>query len=78
LADVARAVLNRVASFGPDIIVAELGDGIVGGYSVEQILSDGEIMSAVSSIVFCASDYVGVIGGQAVLARYGLKPDVIS
>lgn len=78
LADVARAILNRVSTFRPDVIIAELGDGVVGGYSVEQVLSDGEIMSAVASIVFCASDYVGVIGGQTVLADYGLAAAVIS
>jgi len=78
LADIARAVLNRVSSSGPDVIVAELGDGVVGGYAIEQILSDVEIMSVVTSIVFCASDYVGVIGGRAVLATYGLHAAVIS
>lgn len=78
LADVARAVLNKAASFEPDLIVAELGDGVVGGYGVGQILADAEIMSRVTSIVFCATDYVGVIGGIKVLRQYNLAPDVIA
>lgn len=78
LAPVAKAILNRLNSFSPDLIVVELGDGIVGGYSVDSVLRDEEIRQAVSSFVFCAGDYVGVIGGTAVLETLGLKADVIA
>jgi len=65
-------------SFAPDLIVVELGDGIVGGYSVDSVLKDAEIKSAVSCFVFCASDYVGVIGGVAVLKNLGIEVGVIA
>jgi hypothetical protein len=78
LAPVAKAILNHLNSFEPDLIVVELGDGIVGGYSVDSILQDAEIRNATSAFVFCASDYVGVIGGVAVLKNLGIGIDVVA
>ncbi|HEV7699035.1 MAG TPA: hypothetical protein VGO43_02300 [Pyrinomonadaceae bacterium] len=78
LASVAKAILNHLNSLSPQLIVVELGDGIVGGYSVEKVLSDADIMGAVSSFVFCASDYVGVIGGAAILKALGITIDVVA
>jgi len=78
LAGAARSLFNHINSFSPDLVVAELGDGIVGGYGVDAILRDPVIMGAVSSVVFCASDYVGVIGGKAVLADLGVNIDVVA
>ena len=78
LAEVAKAILNHLNSFEPDLIVVELGDGIVGGYAVDSVLRDFEIREAIKSFVFCASDYVGVIGGIAVLKNFGIKIDVVA
>jgi len=75
---VAKALINHVNTFGPDLIVAELGDGIVGGYGVDTILNDREITDAFSSFVFCAADYVGVIGGITVLRDFGVTIDVVA
>lgn len=78
LASVAKGILNHLNKCSPDLIVAELGDGIVGGYSVDSILRDAEIWAATSSFVFCASDYVGVIGGMTVLDAMGIDVDVVA
>jgi hypothetical protein len=78
LSPIAKGILNHLNSFGPDLIVVELGDGIVGGYAVDSVLRDDEIRSAISSFVFCASDYVGVIGGLAVLKEFGIDVDVVA
>jgi hypothetical protein len=78
LACVAKAILNHLNTFAPDMIVVELGDGIVGGYSVDSVLKDPEIQDAISSFVFCASDYVGVVGGITILKDFGIKVDVIA
>jgi hypothetical protein len=78
LAPVAKGILNHINEVRPDLIVVELGDGIVGGYSVETVLRDPEIRAAITSHVFCASDYVGVIGGRAVLESLGLDIDVVA
>lgn len=78
LAPVAKAVLNHLNTFDPDLIVIELGDGIVGGYSVDSVLKDEQIKAATTSFVFCASDYVGVIGGITVLSALDIDIDVIA
>jgi hypothetical protein len=78
LAPVAKAILNHLNSFSPDLIVVELGDGILGGYSVDTILSDRDIREAMTSLVFCTSDYVGVVGGRTVLDSFGLSIDVVA
>lgn len=78
LPSVAKAILNHLNSFEPDLIVVELGDGIIGGYSVDSVLKDAEIKKAISSFVFCAGDYVGVVGGMTVLKNFGIEIDVIA
>jgi hypothetical protein len=78
LAAVAKSILNYLNSVSPDMIIVEMGDGIVGGYSVDAVLRDEAIMRAVRSFVFCASDYVGVIGGAAVLNGFGITIDVVA
>lgn len=78
LPSIAKAIINQLNTYEPDLIVAELGDGIVGGYSVDSVLMDTELRAAISSFVFCASDYVGVIGGESVLDRLGIGIDVVA
>jgi hypothetical protein len=78
LAPIAKAIINHLNSFQPDLIVAELGDGIIGGYSVDTVLRDEEIRYAITSLVFCASDYVGVVGGITALDKMGIKIDVVA
>jgi hypothetical protein len=78
LSSMAKGIFNHVNSFEPDLIVAELGDGIIGGYGVDDILRDPELKDRISSLVFCASDYVGVVGGVATLRDVGIEISVIA
>ena len=78
LAPSAKAIIARLNEATPDLIVIELGDGILGGYSVETVFADIELLEATSALVFCASDYVGAWGGIELLRRKGVEVDVIS
>ncbi|MEO8574521.1 MAG: hypothetical protein ABI481_11165 [Pyrinomonadaceae bacterium] len=78
LSSIAKGLFNHLNTFEPDLIVAELGDGIIGGYGVDAILKDGEVKAAISSLVFCASDYVGVVGGVATLNGMGIEIGVVA
>jgi hypothetical protein len=78
LAPVAKGVIEELAKAGPDCAVIELGDGILGGYSVETIFNDAELMRATAALVFCASDFVGAWGGRELLAAQNVKIDVMS
>jgi hypothetical protein len=62
----------------PDLIVIELGDGILGGYSVESVFDDTELREATAATVFCATDYVGAWGGIELLRRRGIEIDLIA
>jgi hypothetical protein len=78
LAPTAKAIIGKLNEVSPDLIVIELGDGILGGYSVDTIFADLELLEATAAIVFCASDYVGAWGGIELLRRRGVEVDVIS
>jgi len=78
LAPVAKAIIAQLNESAPDLIVIELGDGILGGYSVESIFEDAELREAMSALVYCASDYVGAWGGIELFRRRGIKVDLVA
>jgi hypothetical protein len=78
LAPVAKAIIAKLNESSPDLVVVELGDGILGGYSVESVFDDEELRRATAALVFCASDYVGAWGGIELLGRRGIGVDVVA
>jgi hypothetical protein len=78
LAPMAKAIIAQLNESSPDVIVLELGDGILGGYAVESIFADVELREATAALVFCASDYVGAWGGIQLLQQRQMIADVIS
>jgi hypothetical protein len=78
LAPVAKAIIARLSESAPDLIVIELGDGILGGYSVETVFADAELRAATAALVFCASDYVGAWGGVELFRRRGIRVDLVA
>jgi hypothetical protein len=78
LASVAKTIVSRLNESSPDLIVIELGDGLLGGYSVDSVFDDVELREATAGLVFCASDYVGAWGGIELLRRRGIEIDVIA
>jgi hypothetical protein len=74
-----RGLLSELASRKPDVIVLELGDGLIGAYGVEAILMDAEIRKALTALVLCANDPVAAWGGAKILReQLGIEPTVIS
>jgi hypothetical protein len=68
-----------LASEKPDVIVFELGDGILGAYGVEAILMDPEIREALSAVVLCANDPVGAWGGVKLLREeFNIEPTAVT
>lgn len=78
LAPVAKAIITCLNESAPDMIVIELGDGILGGYSVDSVFDDAELREALAALVFCASDYVGAWGGIELFKRRGMTVDVVA
>lgn len=78
LAPVAKAIISKLNESAPDLVIIELGDGILGGYSVESVFDDEELRAATAAIVFCASDYVGAWGGIELFRRRRIDVDVVA
>ena len=74
-----RSLLTGLAAHEPDVIVLELGDGLLGAYGVEAILSDEAINDALTGVVLCANDPVSAWGGAKILReQYGIEPLVVT
>jgi len=74
-----RALLSSLADHRPDVIVLELGDGLLGAYGVEAILSDAAIREALTAVILCANDPVAAWGGARILREtFGIEPAVVT
>ena len=70
-----RSLLHALVQKQPDVIVVELGDGLIGSYGVDAILDDATIRQALSGVVLCANDPVAAWGGARLLEElYGIRP----
>lgn len=78
LGAVARAVVQELERATPDLILLELGDGVLGGYNTESVLAEETLRARTRCRVLCANDLVGAWGGQQMLAPIGHEPQVIS
>lgn len=78
LGGVSRAVVTRLDESAPDLIMLELGDGIIGGYNTGSILADDQIRSRTACRVLCANDLVGAWGGVQYLEERAHRPDILS
>jgi hypothetical protein len=78
LGPVARAVVQQLERSNPDMVLLELGDGIIGGYNTGSILADEHIRARTGARVLCANDLVGAWGGIQYLDGLGHRPDVYS
>ena len=74
-----RTMLTEMASGQPDVIVFELGDGLLGTYGVQSILYDTDIKAALTALVLSANDPVAAWGGVKLLReRFGIEPSVVT
>lgn len=75
LVTVAKTVLNALEG---DLAIVELGDGVVGRYHVESILTDAEIMGHITAVVVCAADIMAAYGAKIYLDKLGVRIDAFS
>jgi len=82
LAPVAKAIIARLNESAPDLIVIELGDGILGGYSVESVFEDDELRQAMTEhkaalLRYATYPYVETIDGLGTLTGARREQDAI-
>ena len=71
----AHAVLHSLAQHDthkPDVIIAELGDGLLGPYGVHSILKNSGIRALKLIHIVCATDPVGVSGAQHIFSQLAM------
>ncbi len=77
--ELTRALLTGLAQSKPDVIVLELGDGLLGAYGVGAILGDEEIRAALTAVVLCANDPVSAWGGVELLRKeFHIEPVLVT
>ncbi len=74
VASIARSIAARLSDV--DVIVMELGDGIMGHYKVERFFDDRDLMAHIDAVVFCASDLTAAWGGREYLSQKGVPVTV--
>jgi len=74
-----RTMLSEMTQGRPDVVVFELGDGILGAYGVEAILAEADIRQALSAVVLSANDPVAAWGGVKLLReRFDIEPCAVT
>jgi hypothetical protein len=74
-----RTMLTELAAGKPDVIVFELGDGILGTYGVDSILDCPDIRAVLTGVVLSANDPVAAWGGVKLLRdRFQINPCVVT
>jgi hypothetical protein len=76
ISSVAKSVIARLHDV--DVVVLELGDGMLGFYRVERFFEDRGLMAHVDAVIFCAADLTAAWGGKEYLERRGVGVTVFS
>ncbi len=78
IADISKTIINGLAEDKPDVIILELGDGIIGGYAVITYFDDEDIYRHTKVHICCANDPVGAFGAKRIFDDRGQRIDIIS
>jgi hypothetical protein len=74
-----RTMMTEMTQGRPDVVVFELGDGLLGAYGVEAILSAPDIRGALSAVILSANDPVAAWGGVKLLRdRFYIEPCAVT
>ena len=75
---ITKGAIDYLASFKPNFIVIEFGDGVYGEYGVMDSLKDKEIQKQVAAHIGCAHDPMGAAKLVEVCKEIGAPIDMIS
>ena len=73
---VAKTLAAHLSS-DSDVIVMELGDGLLGHYHVDSVLQDAGFMGRVAAVLYAAGDLMSAWGGLEWLRRQGVAVTAI-
>lgn len=75
---IAKGALNDLSELEPDVVVVELGDGLLGDYGVMGFFQDAEISGTITCNIVCALDPVGAWGITQLLKSDGIDVHLVS
>ncbi|MDY6778626.1 MAG: molybdopterin-guanine dinucleotide biosynthesis protein MobB, partial [Candidatus Nanohaloarchaea archaeon] len=73
-----HAVLDELSSRDLDLIIVELGGGLIDPNHVMEVLTADDIVKHTSTTILTAMDPVAAYGAVHLLEDYGIEPDVFS
>ena len=74
-----RTMLTEMTQGRPDVVVFEVGDGLLGAYGVEAILAADDIRRSLSAVILSANDPVAAWGGVKLLReKFGIEPCAVT
>jgi hypothetical protein len=76
LAPLSKSIINELAEDRPDVILLELGDGIIGGYGVMTYFDDEQLYAHTKVHILCANDPVGAFGAKRIFDERGQRIDI--
>ncbi|MCB9682279.1 MAG: hypothetical protein H6733_12500 [Alphaproteobacteria bacterium] len=76
--DVAQLMLAHLSQEAPDLIVLEMGDGLMGDYGVDEVLADPRFVRRCAGAVFAANDVIGAVAGARQLEAWGIPVRVVT
>ncbi|KPL15828.1 hypothetical protein AMJ74_00485 [candidate division WOR_3 bacterium SM1_77] len=78
VARITKGAIRELSRYEPDVILVELGDGILGDYGVFEFYRDGEIKAKITCNIVCALDPVGAWGISKIMEEGGISVHLIS
>jgi len=76
--EITKGAINYLQKFSPDIILFELGDGLLGEYKVLDMISEPEIKKHIKWHVTCANDPPGALKIFEISKKINLPANIIS
>ncbi|MCB9556773.1 MAG: hypothetical protein H6707_11770 [Deltaproteobacteria bacterium] len=73
-----RTLLAHLAQDNPDVIVLELGDGLLGAYGVDDIIADSGLTRTFRAAIVAANDIIGGLAASERLRAAGINVAAIT
>ncbi len=75
---ITKGALRELRRYEPDIIVVELGDGLLGEYGALEFYKDSELRETITCSIVCALDPVGAWGIARIMEEHDIPVHLIS
>jgi hypothetical protein len=75
---ITKGALRELRRYGPDVVVVELGDGLLGEYGALDFYRDSELREMITCNIVCALDPVGAWGIVRIMEEHHIPVHLIS